>query len=89
VVAIRGWQHEFDDPVPGMKTLKDAANYIMKLPKAEQAKPAAAEAVLMAADDRGPLLHARVGMLRALNHGKPAPAQPPKRAVAKASEIVR
>ena len=28
---------------------------------------AAAEALLMAAEDRGPLLHARVGMLRALN----------------------
>ena len=24
----------------------------------------------MAAEERGPLLHARVGMLRALNHGK-------------------
>jgi hypothetical protein len=28
---------------------------------------AATEALLMAAEDRGPLLHARVGMLRALN----------------------
>ena len=37
--SIRGWQREFDDPVPGMKTLRDAANYIMKLPKADQAKP--------------------------------------------------
>jgi len=39
VAAERGWQREFDDPVPGMKTLRDAANYIMKLPKADQAKP--------------------------------------------------
>jgi hypothetical protein len=28
---------------------------------------AAIEALIMAAEDRGPLLHARVGMLRALN----------------------
>jgi hypothetical protein len=28
---------------------------------------AAIEALLMAAEDRGPLLHARIGMLRALN----------------------
>jgi hypothetical protein len=28
---------------------------------------AAIEALLMAAEDRGPLMHARVGMLRALN----------------------
>jgi hypothetical protein len=44
--------------------------YIMKLPKAEQASPewqAATEALLMAAEDRGPLMHARIGMLRALN----------------------
>lgn len=27
----------------------------------------------MAAEDRGPMLHARVGMLRALNFGKPKP----------------
>jgi hypothetical protein len=29
---------------------------------------AAIEALIVAAEDRGPLLHARVGMLRALNH---------------------
>jgi hypothetical protein len=28
---------------------------------------AAIEALLMAAEDRGPLMHARIGMLRALN----------------------
>lgn len=33
------WDREFDDPVPGMKTLRDAANYFMKLPKSEQSKP--------------------------------------------------
>jgi hypothetical protein len=51
-------------------TLKDAASYIMKLPKAERtalAWQAAAEALIMAAEDRGPVMHARVGMLRALN----------------------
>jgi hypothetical protein len=92
VAAERGRQREFDDPVPGMKTLRDAANYIMKLPKAEQAKPhgqAAAEAVLMATEDRGPLLHARVGMLRALNHGKPDPAVTPRRKRTKRYRIVR
>jgi hypothetical protein len=42
----------------------------MKLPKAEQKLEAwqtATEALIMAAEGRGPLLHARVGMLRALN----------------------
>jgi len=47
-----------------------AADYILKLPKAEQNLKewqAATEALIMAAENRGPLLHARVGMLRALN----------------------
>jgi hypothetical protein len=42
----------------------------MKLPKAEQnLEPwqAATEALIMAAEGRGPLMHARVGVLRALN----------------------
>jgi hypothetical protein len=68
------WSRTFDDPVPGLRTLRDAAKHIMKLTKAEQRKPhwqAACEAVIMAAEDRGPLLHARVGMLRAMNHGTP------------------
>jgi hypothetical protein len=43
----------------------------MKLPKAEQRleeSQAATEALIMAAEDRGPLMHARIGVLRALNH---------------------
>jgi hypothetical protein len=52
----------------------DGAAYIMKLPKAEQGLAewqAAGEALIMAAENRGPLMHARVGVLRALNrtHG--------------------
>jgi hypothetical protein len=48
------------------------ADYILKLPKAEQHQPewqAATEALILAAGGRGPLLHARVGMLRGLNRG--------------------
>jgi hypothetical protein len=37
----------------------------------------AAEILLMPAEGRGPIMHARIGMLRALNHGKPA--TPPER----------
>jgi hypothetical protein len=51
-------------------TLKDAAAYIMKLPKGEQhfeEWQAATEALIMAAEDRGPLMHARIAVLRALN----------------------
>jgi hypothetical protein len=72
VPAISGWSTPFEDPVPGLATLRDAADYIQKLSKAEQQLAhwqAAVEALIMAAEGRGPLLHARVGMLRAMNHG--------------------
>ena len=42
VVNDGGWKQEFEDPIPlprrcQLVTLKDAADYIMKLPKAEPA----------------------------------------------------
>jgi hypothetical protein len=69
------WSRQFEDPVPlprgrQLITLKNAADYIMKLSKGDRDLPewqAAGEALIMAAEGRGPLLHARVGMLRALN----------------------
>jgi hypothetical protein len=86
------WTRKFDDPVPGIVSLRDAASYILKLPKAEQSMPhwqAAAEAVIMAAEGRGPLLHARIGMLRALNFGKPNPMIERGRKPARKYRIVR
>jgi hypothetical protein len=70
------WSCPFEDPIPlprgrALVTLRDSADYIMKLPKADQNLaewPAATEALIMAAEGRGPLMHARVRMLRALNH---------------------
>jgi hypothetical protein len=68
------WSRTFDDPIllPGRRelvTLRDAGGYIAALPRAKQESPewqAATEALIMAAEDRGPLMHARIGMLRAL-----------------------
>jgi hypothetical protein len=73
--VFMSWSREFEDPIAlprgrQLVTLKDGADYIMKLPKAEQAQPewqTATEALIMAAEGRGPLMHARVGVLRALN----------------------
>jgi hypothetical protein len=71
------WSRRFDHPIVPLKgnaiaTLKkDAAAYILKLPESKQQAPewqAAGEAVIMAAEDRGPLMHAHVGMMLAL-HG--------------------
>ena len=53
-------------------TLRDAADYIMKLPKAEQDLEewqAAVEALLLVVELSGPTMMARIGMTRALNRG--------------------
>jgi hypothetical protein len=70
------WDQEFFDPIilPGRKqplrTLRDAAQYITKLPKAEHDADewqAAMEALLLVAEHDGPPMFARIGVLRALN----------------------
>ena len=69
------WARPFDDPVllPGGRefvTLRDATDYIMKLPKAEQDLEewqTAVACLIGAAEGRDFVMHARIGMLRALN----------------------
>jgi hypothetical protein len=66
---------EFFDPIvlPNRKkliTLRDAAEYITELPKAEHDTPewqAAMEALLLVAENTGPPMFARIGVMRALN----------------------
>jgi hypothetical protein len=64
------WSDEFEDQIAGLRTLRDAADHIQSLyPKAQQKLPhwqAAVEALIMAAENRGPLLHARADMLKAM-----------------------
>jgi hypothetical protein len=75
------WSRAFDEPIQPPKgnalvTLRDAASYLMALPgKTRQPDEwqAAIEALLMAAEDRGPLMHAHVGMMLALHGAKPIP----------------
>jgi hypothetical protein len=55
---------------PSFVTLKDAADYIMKLPKAEQSHKewqAATEALILVAESDGPTTFARIGVMRVLN----------------------
>jgi hypothetical protein len=69
------WDHEFFDPIvlpSGKKliTLRDAAEYITELPKAEHDTPewqAAMEALLLVAEQDGPAMFARIGLMKALN----------------------
>ena len=69
------WSAPFDDPIPlpdrrQLLTLKEAASYIMDLPKAEHEAPewqAAMEALILVAETGGPTMMARIGVMRALN----------------------
>ena len=62
------WSRAFDDPIPlprgrQLVTLKDAANYIQKLPAAEQDLEewqAAVEALLLVVELNGPTMMARI-----------------------------
>jgi hypothetical protein len=71
----KGWQRRFNEPIPlpkgkALATLRDAATYITKLPKAEHDAPewqAAMEALLLVAEHGGPTMFARIGVMRALN----------------------
>lgn len=70
-----GWARKFNEPIPLPKgkpltTLRDAATYITKLPKAEHDAPewqAAMEALLLVAEHGGPTMFARIGVMLALN----------------------
>jgi len=71
----RGWSREFEEPIPLPKgrqliTLRDAGDYITKLPEAEHTAPewqAAMEALILVATLGGPTMFARIGVMKALN----------------------
>ena len=71
----RGWSRKFEEPIPLPKgkplvTLRDAANYITKLPKAEHQADewqAAMQALLLVTEQNGPTMSARIRVMRALN----------------------
>jgi hypothetical protein len=68
------WDRPFDQPVPlpsgaPARTLRDAANYIKKLPNSEHDRPEwrlAVQMLIDASEDRGPMLFARIGINRAI-----------------------
>ncbi len=70
------WSTAFDDPIPlrggaSLRTLQEAADYVMRLPEAVQREErwqTAIENLINAAETGGGwLMFARIGMLRALN----------------------
>jgi hypothetical protein len=91
------WSREFEDPFPmpsghEINTLRDAGEYIAGLPRQQQDQACwhtAAEMLLMAAESRRPVMFARIAMLRALNHGKPATPPPERHKAAKKYKMIR
>jgi hypothetical protein len=73
-LAALTWSTEFDDPIPGMRTLQDAADDILKLPNTQQNLrhwQIAVEMLIRAAEGSPAwLMLARIAMLKAMNHGR-------------------
>jgi hypothetical protein len=69
------WERPFDQPIllpsgPPVRTLRDAGNYIKKLLRSDRDTPEwrlAIQMLIDAAEDRGPVLFAKMGMDRALD----------------------
>jgi hypothetical protein len=75
-----------------LATLRDAAQYIIKLPKAERDAEEwqdAMQALMLVAEQDGPTMFARIDVMRALNRHKPKEAPAPRRKRAKVYKVVR
>ncbi|WP_246801068.1 hypothetical protein [Bradyrhizobium genosp. L] len=91
------WSREFTDPIelPGktLRTLQEAADHILSLPKAQQQQPHwqdAVEHLIKAAErEQGWVLFAWMFMLRAINHGQPEEPRAPRKKAVKGYRIIR
>jgi hypothetical protein len=92
-----GWSRTFADPIilqDGRKllTLRDAGEFITRLPKAKHNRPEwrlAAAMLMQAAEDGAPVVLAEIAMRRALDaDGDPKPPRP-RRKAPKKYQIVR
>ena len=96
-LSLVPWSTRFHAPIEMPKgkpllTLKDAADYIMKLPKKVHDAPhwqLAMEQLIDTAEGRNFVMHARIAVLRALNHSLPDPKTEPRRKVLKKHRIIR
>lgn len=91
------WSARFEDPVPlgsgrALLSLRDAARYIQRLPPSDQRKlhwQTATSVLISVAEGRDFLMHARIAMLRAINHGRPPPGPRRRGKRAKAYRVIR
>ena len=89
------WSRRFAAPIQAKRSvlhdLRDAANHIIKLPKAESARPhwQLAMRCLIDAAGGGIVMLAEIAMRKALAHGKPKAAAEPRPKRAKAYRLLR
>jgi hypothetical protein len=91
------WDQRFFDPImlPGRKpliTLRDAAQHIIKLPKAERELPqweTAVEWLMLVGEHGSDPMVPRIAMMKALLRHEPKPAPAPRRKRAKAYKLIR
>ena len=77
------WKAPFDDPIglangKILRTLRDAADHIVSLPRREtkqQQWQTAIACLLSAAEKRGPLMMARIAMMKALASREAPPSE--------------
>ena len=77
------WSLKFDEPIllakgKSLHTLRDAAHHILALSLRETKREhwqTAMGCLLLAAEERGPLMMARIAMVKALGNGKAPPSE--------------
>lgn len=83
----KGWNLSFEDPIPvdggELVTLRQAADHIMGLPRKQRDLPhwqLAGQILIAAAEGRDFVMHARIAVAKAVNHGQPRPPRERRRA---------
>jgi hypothetical protein len=77
------WSLKFEEPIEvgkgkALHTLRDAGDHILALSPHETKQPrwqTAVASLLLAAEKRGPIMMARIAIIRALNNGKAPPIE--------------
>lgn len=90
------WSRKFDEPIEladtSIRTLRDAADYVMGLPSAQQRKPhwqiAGTHLIYAAERSLGWVWLARIAMLRALNHSDGPKVFRRRKKLVKANKII-
>jgi hypothetical protein len=95
--ALSDWGRRFEPQIPvqngaPLRTLKDAAQYVLALPAVEQQVASwqvATEVLKMVAETGAPTMMARIAVMKALHHRAPEAAQMPRRKRVKSYTIAQ